>query len=379
MIQEDSIALKLPQNNYFDPNSVDLDLFLNDINNLKKEVEDNLGDDDIKHLKKIYRIGQFFSILGLATSWIAPNPISAISLALGKSNKWIMMHHIGHRGYDKVPNVPAKYHSSNFAKGYRRYIDWFDWMMPEAWKYEHNVLHHSYTGELRDPDLVERNSEKLRNSDLPRLVKYGLIGLLGIGWKPYYYVPNTTQALHDRDFAEDKNEIVGGKVTYNQIWKDLVFKCYLPYGLFNFIVLPLLFLPLSIWASFSVFFNVLLSELITNFHTFMIIGPNHTGDDIYRFNSKPKNKAERYLRQIIGSANCKTGGDFNDFLHGWLNYQIEHHVFPDIPMLKYQQIQPKIKEICEKHNIPYVQESIFSRFKKMAEVAVGKNSMRNLY
>jgi hypothetical protein len=31
-----------------------------------------------------------------------------------------------------------------------------------------------------------------------------------------------------------------------------------------------------------------------------------------------------------------TGSDANDFLHGWLNYQIEHHMFPDLSMLSYQ-------------------------------------------
>ena len=41
------------------------------------------------------------------------------------------------------------------------------------------------------------------------------------------------------------------------------------------------------------------------------------------------------------------GGDVNDFLHGWLNYQIEHHLFPDLPPLRYRQLQPKVKARCE--------------------------------
>lgn len=31
-----------------------------------------------------------------------------------------------------------------------------------------------------------------------------------------------------------------------------------------------------------------------------------------------------------------SGGNVNDFLHGWLNYQIEHHMFADLSMLSYQ-------------------------------------------
>jgi hypothetical protein len=31
---------------------------------------------------------------------------------------------------------------------------------------------------------------------------------------------------------------------------------------------------------------------------------------------------EFYLRAVIGSCNFKTGGDANDMVHGWLNYQV---------------------------------------------------------
>jgi len=39
----------------------------------------------------------------------------------------------------------------------------------------------------------------------------------------------------------------------------------------------------------------------------------------------------------------------NDFLHGWLNYQIEHHVWPSLSALSYQRAQPELKSICEKY------------------------------
>jgi len=58
--------------------------------------------------------------------------------------------------------------------------------------------------------------------------------------------------------------------------------------------------------------------------------------------AKPRSD-DFYLRAVIGSANFKTGGDVNDFMHGWLNYQIEHHMFPDISMKAYQKAQPKIQ------------------------------------
>ena len=31
----------------------------------------------------------------------------------------------------------------------------------------------------------------------------------------------------------------------------------------------------------------------------------------------------------------------------WLNYHIEHHLFPEYPLRTYQWIQPKLRAICE--------------------------------
>lgn len=359
----------------FDIKNVNMDEFLKDILEVKKEIETSLGDDDIKHLKKVMTIGRISTIIGLLTAWIIPNPISVIGLAFGKSNRWIIMHHIGHRGYDKVPNIPEKYHSRTFAKGWRRFIDWFDWMIPDGWKYEHNVLHHTYTGESRDPDILQNNVEFLKVSRIPMPIRYVLLAIFATMWKPLYYVPNTTQALHDKLDNNLKDKIVGAEVNFKKIGADLIFKSYLPYILMYFVLIPLLFLPIGWWAVFNVFCNYVLAEILTNLHTFLVISPNHTGDDIYILKNPPKDKAERYLKQIITSANFDTGTDLIDCSLLWLNYQIEHHIFPDIPMLKMQQFQPKIKAICEKHGIPYVQENVFHRMKKTIDIIVGKTSM----
>jgi hypothetical protein len=37
-----------------------------------------------------------------------------------------------------------------------------------------------------------------------------------------------------------------------------------------------------------------------------------------------------------------------------------------------------VKALCEKHGIPYRQESVFRRFGRLLDVAVGKTSMRQL-
>jgi fatty acid desaturase len=345
--------------------------FLKELNSLRSEIQKNLGKEDLDHLYKMESWGHFASILGLLTAGAGPNLFSAAAMGLGRSSRWMLMHHIGHRGYDRVPGVPKRYTSRYFAKGWRRFVDWPDWMTPESWKYEHNVLHHSHTGQDKDPDLLERNTLKLQNSKLPKPLRYAIMLALGTAWKPIYYAPSNVHALHRKnakgvagDFLLDKDEIL-----------ELIFDMYLPYILLQFVILPALYLPAGPWGVFSAFTNSLMAEIFSNFHTFLVVGPNHTGEDIWRFDHGPRNLAERMLHQVIGSVNYRTGGDLNDFLHFWLNYQIEHHIWPDIPMLKYQQYQPQVKALCEKYGIPYLEEDVWTRFKKMLAVTTGESKM----
>ena len=92
----------------------------------------------------------------------------------------------------------------------------------------------------------------------------------------------------------------------------------------------------------------------------------------------PETLTDFYVHQVISSVNYPCGNDVTDFFHGWLNYQIEHHLFPDLPLIKYREIQPAVQLLCTKYNIPYKQENVFVRMQKTMDVIVGKNSMRRL-
>lgn len=355
----------------FNPASVDTEGFARELRALRAEVEASLGEADAAHLRRIERWGRAATVVGLATCWLVPNPLSAAALSLGRSTRWLLMHHVGHRGYDRVPGLPPERTSRGFARGWRRFLDWFDWMLPEAWVYEHNVLHHSHTGEEADPDLLERNAEgSLRNPSRPLALRYVQLLLLALTWRASYYAPETLASLRRKQRS-------AGSLTREE-WREVLLRGYVPYIAFHFVLLPALFLPLGAWAALSALCNLLLAEVLTNLHTFLVVGPNHTGEDLYRFERPPSSRGERYLQQVLGSANYRTGGELNDFLHLWLNYQIEHHLFPDLPMLKYQQIQPRVRALCEQYGIPYVQESVWTRARKMVDVVVGLSSMRRL-
>ena len=153
-------------------------------------------------------------------------------------------------------------------------------------------------------------------------------------------------------------------------------RCILPYASIRFAAIPAAFTALGPTAGLSVLTNSLMAEAMTNVHSFVIIATNHAGDDLYRFDTQGRGRGEYYLRQILSSVNFRTGGDLNDFLHGFLNYQIEHHLYPDLPPRQYQKLAPKVKAVCEKHGIPYVQESVFKRVGQLVGIMVGKRTMK---
>ncbi len=376
---------------------IDREAFAADISALRRELIDDLGPADLAHLRKMERWGRACTLLGYAFAWIAPNPVAAILLALGNVARWTMVtHHVMHRGYDRVPDVPARLTSKSYALGWRRYLDWLDWMHPAAWAHEHNHLHHFHTGEVEDPDLVEHNAWLLRLAATPRPLKWLLALLLMATWKLSYYAPNTLWALQQQQLirAQTPEELKSQPLpTPGTVWRllypgerlllpltrralEFYARCVLPYGLIRFGLIPALFLPLGAWAWAAVLINSLLAEVIANIHAFVIIVPNHAGDDVWRFEGRVKDKAEFYLRQVTGSVNYPGGSDAKDFLMGYLNYQIEHHVWPDLPMLKYRQAAPRLKAICAKHGVPYIEENVFRRFRRLWAILMGDAEMR---
>ena len=371
---------------------VEYEAFAQELFKLRREMEADYGEKDIKHFFKIVNINRAFTILGYLLSFI-PNPISAYFIAQGIFGRWLVMHHVGHGGYDKVPGMPERYHSKRFALKGRRYLDWFDWILPEAWNYEHGHLHHYHTSEEHDPDLVEDHAEFLRNLKIPKIFKYAVVVFLSLTWKYLYYAPNTLRAMEEKG----KNPVTPN--VFKLIWDNglspfsprvrrLWLKCYLPYILFFFVAMPaimtgvfylvgahaMLGVPIA-WVAASVLFNCLLAECIVNVHTFVVIAPNHAGDDLYRFSWHFRNVREFCVNQIISSVNYRTGTDLIDYSQGWLNYQIEHHVFPNMPMIRYREIQPRVEDLCKKYEIPYIQQNVFSRVRKLTDIMVGNSSM----
>lgn len=343
------------------------------LDEVRADLVAGIGRADLSYLRRVELSVRALFWAGLLTAWIFPNPFAALLISTSRFARWAgIAHHVLHGGYDQVPGAPSRRTRARFAQSWRRFIDWFDWMAPSAWQYEHNILHHYHLGEETDPDLVEVNLDWLRDMPAPKPLKVLAVLLLGLVWKPLYYAPNT---LREHMMAEyrrrGKHAVLPGIADFRFWWpatptgRRLWGRCLLPYAAWNFLVLPSLFLPLGKSAALSTLATLLMAEACTNFHAFAVIVSNHCGGDLYRFSNKPASKSEFYLRQIIGSTNFSSSGPTTDFLFGWLNFQVEHHLWPDLPMSKYREAQPRVKAVCRRFEVPYIEESIWIRFRKM--------------
>lgn len=122
--------------------------------------------------------------------------------------------------------------------------------------------------------------------------------------------------------------------------------------------------------------NLFLADVLTNMHSFLCIVTNHAGDDMYRFRDPCRPYSGTFfLRQILSSANYNMGSDLNDFMHGFLYYQVEHHLWPNLSMRSYQKAAPEVQKICAKYGVPYVKHNVFWRLRKTVEIMVGTHSM----
>jgi fatty acid desaturase len=66
-------------------------------------------------------------------------------------------------------------------------------------------------------------------------------------------------------------------------------------------------------------------------------------------------------RQVLTSRNV-TGSRLVDWLLGGLNYQIEHHLFPNMPRPNLRRAQPLIRAFCRQHGLAYVEASMFGSY-----------------
>ena len=98
-----------------------------------------------------------------------------------------------------------------------------------------------------------------------------------------------------------------------------------------------------------------MSNIVRNFWSNAIIFCGHFPDQTYTFSQaevEDESRGAWYVRQLAGAANIE-GSPLFHVISGNLGYQVEHHLFPDMPSTRYAEIAPRVKEICERYGLPY--------------------------
>ncbi|HET9073511.1 MAG TPA: acyl-CoA desaturase, partial [Solirubrobacteraceae bacterium] len=229
--------------------------------------------------------------------------------------------------------------------------EWDNASPAAQWKHSHNELHHTYTNVIgRDNDLgygIMRVDEDQR-------------------WIPFYLAQplwNLINAcLFEYGIAAYDLEL--GKNLKKRRRQDPEFRARVSHVLAkiraqvkkDYVVHPLLSGP----SAPTTLVANLTANLLRNLWTHSVIMCGHFPEGVETFSRRSiegETRGEWYLRQMLGSANI-SGSDFMHLMTGNLSFQIEHHLFPDLPSNRYKEIAPKIQDIFERYGLTYTTGSL---------------------
>jgi fatty acid desaturase len=353
---------------------------------IRDRVMAELGDRDRRYIESMIEMQRRLAVLGrillLASRnragwWAGTASLSAAKILENME----IGHNVMHGQWDWM-NDP-RIHSSTW--------DWDTASTAEAWKHSHNFVHHTYTNiRGKDKDLgyeIMRidPAQKWHPVYLAQPI-YNLILAALFEWGV---------ALHDLDFEairkghkpmhQVKRELKGiaGKAK-SQIVKD-----YIAWPLVSALAATAVDAVVetrrqreqprgilgrlkrkrqSRWApiveatlnSGAKTFRATAkadatANIVRNVWAYAIIFCGHFPDQAYTFSQQEVENESRggwYIRQLTGSANIE-GGPLFHVASGNLSYQVEHHLFPDMPSTRYAEIAPQVKDVCERYGLPY--------------------------
>ncbi|HOU92600.1 MAG TPA: fatty acid desaturase, partial [Polyangiaceae bacterium] len=278
-------------------------------------------------------------------AWLAGT--AALSVAKILENMEIG-HNVMHGQWDWMNDPDI--HSSSW--------DWDSASTAEAWKHSHNYVHHTYTnirGKDRDLGYEIMRIDPHQKWYPVYLAQpfYNLILAAFFEWGV---------ASHDLDFeairkgekskAALKRELKGMlRKGRQQVVKD-----YLAYPAISAAIGAVTggrsgardSYRATLTANFT-------ANIVRNVWAYAIIFCGHFPDQTYTFDEEEVQDESRggfYIRQLLGSANIE-GSPLFHVLSGNLGYQVEHHIFPDMPSTRYAEIAPRVQDICERYDLPY--------------------------
>jgi fatty acid desaturase len=311
-----------------------------ELDEIRAEIEADRGQADRDYVTRIITLQRRLAAAGRITLFASFFPPAwLLGTAMLGSAKILENMEIGHNtmhGQWDWMNDP-EIHSSNW--------EWDTTQPAEQWKHSHNYIHHQFTNVLgHDNDI---GYGILRMSRDQKWTPYNL------GQPVYNFLLAAFfeygVALHDLDIEairKGKKDPKLLKKQLKQIGDKIGKQAFKDYLMYPALTGPFFLHTLS--ANFT-------ANIMRNFWSYMIIFCGHFPDGAVHFTEEEledETRAEWYLRQMLGSANFE-GGKFLHLMSGQLGYQIEHHLFPDLPSNRYSAISVKVRDICKRYDIPY--------------------------
>ena len=316
-----------------------LEAFGQELDAIRARVVADLGERDADYINKVIRTQRGLEVAGrallffgfLPPAWIGGT--AALSLSKILDNMEIG-HNVMHGQYDWMndPRLDGKT------------FEWDSACPGDQWRHSHNYMHHTHT------NIVGKDRD----------IGYGMLRMSeDQPWHPYY-LGNPLYAvllatffqygvaLHDLEterIASGETTLGAKRGMLKEIWGKVRGQTLKDYVLFPLLSGPSLPLVLAGNAT---------ANLVRNLWSFTIIFCGHFPDGTEEFTEEEaenETRGEWYYRQMLGSANI-TGGKLFHILAGNLSFQIEHHMFPDLPAHRYAEISVEVREIRERFGIP---------------------------
>lgn len=285
--------------------------------------------------------GTISSFLGIFIAWII--------MGLGMAGVgMVLMHDANHRSFSKNPNVNKWLSKSLYLLG----------GFPPNWRHQHNTMHHGFTNidgadEDIDTGSVLRFSPHkplLKAHRYQHIYAWFLYGLMTLSW------------ITANDFTrlskyKKSGKIISNTKNYNQLLIDLILAKILYYVLF--LILPIFVLPVA-WYWILVFFLVM--HFVSGFILTVIFQTAHImPTSAYPLPDDDGNIENNWaIHQLLTTSDYAPSSKILSWMIGGLNFQVEHHLFPNISHVHYKKLSVLVKRTAEKYKLPYyVQKTFF--------------------
>ncbi len=270
-----------------------------------------------------------------------------VLMGLGMSGIGLsIMHDANHGSYSKNKHVNRYLgYLLNIIGGYHH-----------NWKIQHNVLHHSFTNvEGHDEDIDTNLMRFAPGQERKPVHKFQLF------YAPFLYSLMTVYWCSVKDFGQiirykKKDLLASQGITFKGALTAIIFNKIWYAGIF--IALPIIFIPLAWWQIIIGFFVM---HFVCGLLLALIFQPAHVIEETSFFTPSTEGSVENNwaIHQIKTTANFARKSIFFSWFVGGLNYQIEHHLFPNICHVHYKKISKIVKETTKEYGLPYYEHKTF--------------------